>query len=119
LNCGAYKQLPPPLGTSPTPSEQTQKSFQKQPTISLGFKKLAGIKKTQGAALRFTRSVGLGFKTPVEAIKVRVSLTPPPAPLPLYVTPLARLTPPYPPTPLLFYPSGHLHRQEVPVHRQR
>jgi hypothetical protein len=56
---------------------QTQKSFQRQANVNLGYKKLATVapkKLLQGGQLRYTRSVGLGFKTPVEAIKVRVRL---------------------------------------------
>ena len=43
----------------------------------MGYKKLATVapkKLLQGGQLRYTRSVGLGFKTPVEAIKVCVRL---------------------------------------------
>lgn len=54
---------PPP----PPPYKQTEKSYQKQPTISFGYKKLQNVTSTK--ALRFTRTVGLGFKTPKEAIK--------------------------------------------------
>jgi small subunit ribosomal protein S11e len=44
---------------------QTEKAFQKQGAIFLGSKRLLG-KKSKGLS-RFTREVGLGFKTPVEA----------------------------------------------------
>ena len=44
---------------------QTEKSFQKQPTVFIGSKKLIG--KTKGALPRFVRNVGLGFKTPKAA----------------------------------------------------
>ena len=56
--------LPPP---PPPSSRQTEKSYQKQPTISFGYKKLAKATSTKG--LRFSRTVGLGFKTPKEAVK--------------------------------------------------
>lgn len=46
--------------------DQTERAYQKQP-IFLGYKKLQAAK--SGKALRFTRSVGLGFKTPETAIK--------------------------------------------------
>ena len=55
---------------------QTENAFQKQPTVSLGFKKLALAQKNSKksgsllkAGLRWTRAVGLGFKTPKEAIE--------------------------------------------------
>lgn len=48
--------------------DQTEKAFLKQPTVFLGYKKLAN-KKVSRAGLRWTRSVGLGFKTPEAAIK--------------------------------------------------
>ena len=44
--------------------------------MTLGFKKLVKVpakKLLQGGQLRYSRSVGLGFKTPVEAIKVRLA----------------------------------------------
>jgi len=44
---------------------QTEKAFQKQPTIFLNHKAGAG-KKVRG---RFVRDVGLGFKAPVHAVK--------------------------------------------------
>lgn len=52
-----------------TALDQTERAFQKQPTVFLGYKKLLS-KKAQGG-LRWTRNVGLGFKTPVTAVKVR------------------------------------------------
>ena len=48
--------------------DQVEKAFQKQPNVFLGYKKLAN-KKVSKAGLRWTRNVGLGFKTPVTAIK--------------------------------------------------
>jgi small subunit ribosomal protein S11e len=46
---------------------QTEKSFQKQPTVFVGSKKLTG-KKTKSGLPRYYRNVGLGFKTPKTAI---------------------------------------------------
>lgn len=43
---------------------QTERSFQKQPTIFLNRKKGLGAKKRK--SLRYTRNIGLGFKTPRE-----------------------------------------------------
>jgi len=45
---------------------EKEKSFQKQPTINLNKKSLIG-KSAKGAG-RYTRNVGLGFKTPREAL---------------------------------------------------
>lgn len=53
--------------------DQNEKAFQKQGNVFLGYKKLAN-KKVNKAGLRWTRNVGLGFKTPVTAIKVRPKL---------------------------------------------
>eukprot|EP00121_Abeoforma_whisleri_P008527 Awhi_evm1s7828 len=46
-------------------AEQTEKAFQKQPTIFGNHKALPGRKAPKG---RFVRDVGLGFKAPREAI---------------------------------------------------
>lgn len=43
---------------------QTERSFQRQPTIFLNRKKGLGAKKRK--SLRYTRNIGLGFKTPRE-----------------------------------------------------
>ncbi|KAK9818538.1 hypothetical protein WJX74_000341 [Apatococcus lobatus] len=49
-------------------AEQTEKAFQKQLGVNIGFKKLE--KKIPGkAGQRFHKNVGLGFKTPKEAIE--------------------------------------------------
>jgi len=48
-------------------TDQTEKAFQKQPTIFVGRKRLLG-KKSKGK-LRYWRNVGLGIKTPKEAIE--------------------------------------------------
>jgi len=47
--------------------EQNERAFQKQPTIFQGKKRVLG-KKVGKKDLRFYRNVGLGFKTPLEAI---------------------------------------------------
>eukprot|EP00824_Muranothrix_gubernata_P003075 TRINITY_DN13835_c0_g1_i1.p1 TRINITY_DN13835_c0_g1~~TRINITY_DN13835_c0_g1_i1.p1 ORF type:complete len:179 (-),score=53.51 TRINITY_DN13835_c0_g1_i1:43-579(-) len=47
---------------------QTEKAFQKQETIFIGKKRVLG-KKLSAKDLRFTKNVGLGFKTPREAIE--------------------------------------------------
>eukprot|EP00823_Brevimastigomonas_motovehiculus_P001254 TRINITY_DN11765_c0_g1_i1.p1 TRINITY_DN11765_c0_g1~~TRINITY_DN11765_c0_g1_i1.p1 ORF type:complete len:156 (-),score=29.83 TRINITY_DN11765_c0_g1_i1:215-682(-) len=48
-------------------SEQTEKSFQKQESVFLG--RLTGKKGKAKRSLRFWRNVGLGIKTPKEAIE--------------------------------------------------
>eukprot|EP01118_Nematostelium_gracile_P010593 TRINITY_DN3672_c0_g1_i2.p1 TRINITY_DN3672_c0_g1~~TRINITY_DN3672_c0_g1_i2.p1 ORF type:complete len:167 (-),score=40.79 TRINITY_DN3672_c0_g1_i2:105-605(-) len=48
--------------------QQAERSFQKQPTIFLAAKKNVKSKKTSGKPARFYRNVGLGFKTPRDAI---------------------------------------------------
>jgi len=48
-------------------AEQVERSYQKQPMIFAGKRRLLGTKKT-GSELRYWRNVGLGFKTPQEAI---------------------------------------------------
>ncbi|RWS08078.1 40S ribosomal protein S11-like protein [Dinothrombium tinctorium] len=49
-------------------AEQTEKSFQKQPTVFLNAKPSLGKTKSKKKQLRYVRDVGLGFKTPREAI---------------------------------------------------
>merc|ERR1712000_203709 len=49
-------------------ADQTERAFQKQPTIFLNKKGLAG-KSGKSKVPRYTKSVGLGFKTPREAIE--------------------------------------------------
>merc|ERR1711920_775418 len=44
---------------------QSERAFQKQPTVFQNRKRLPGVKK--GAVKRYTTNVGLGFKTPREA----------------------------------------------------
>eukprot|EP00310_Coccolithus_braarudii_P012309 CAMPEP_0183350976 /NCGR_PEP_ID=MMETSP0164_2-20130417/22504_1 /TAXON_ID=221442 /ORGANISM="Coccolithus pelagicus ssp braarudi, Strain PLY182g" /LENGTH=154 /DNA_ID=CAMNT_0025523037 /DNA_START=23 /DNA_END=487 /DNA_ORIENTATION=+ len=46
-------------------AEQHEKAFLKQPTIFVAKKV---TKKTKASSLRYTRNVGLGFKTPKEAV---------------------------------------------------
>jgi small subunit ribosomal protein S11e len=55
----------PPSPSSALPLEQVEKSYQKQPTVFLGYKKLA--KSGTGKLPRWYRKVGLGFATPKEA----------------------------------------------------
>ncbi|KAF5272526.1 hypothetical protein FQA39_LY07850 [Lamprigera yunnana] len=47
-------------------ADQNERAFQHQPTIFLNRKKVLGGKKCKG--LRYHRDVGLGFRTPREAI---------------------------------------------------
>uniref|UniRef100_A0A646QJD1 Small ribosomal subunit protein uS17 n=2 Tax=Scolopendridae TaxID=41363 RepID=A0A646QJD1_9MYRI len=47
-------------------ADQTERAFQKQPTIFLNRKRTLGKKKKP---TRYVRNVGLGFKTPREAIE--------------------------------------------------
>ena len=46
---------------------QTEKAFQKQPSIFLNKKRLLG-QKVKKNELRFVKNVGLGFKTPKEVL---------------------------------------------------
>jgi hypothetical protein len=46
-----------------------ERSFQKQPTIFLNKKQAAAKASKTGRAERYTRNVGLGFKTPREVKK--------------------------------------------------
>ncbi|KAL6079092.1 40S ribosomal protein S11-B [Balamuthia mandrillaris] len=46
---------------------QSEKAFQKQPTIFVGRKRLLGKRQTKGVT-RYYKNVGLGFKTPQLAI---------------------------------------------------
>merc|ERR1712216_515020 len=48
-------------------SDQAEKAFQKQPTIFVGKKRVLGSKK-EGKTLRYWKQVGLGFKTPRDAM---------------------------------------------------
>ncbi|MFH4983717.1 hypothetical protein AB6A40_010426 [Gnathostoma spinigerum] len=50
-------------------AEQTERAFQKQPTVFLNNKqRTLGIGKKAKKDIRYVRNVGLGFKTPTEAI---------------------------------------------------
>jgi small subunit ribosomal protein S11e len=49
-------------------AEQTEKSFQQQAMIFIGEKRVLGRKNKSGEQ-RYFKSVGLGFKTPKEAIE--------------------------------------------------
>jgi len=53
-----------------TPGDQTERAFQKQPTVFLNRKHVLGVgKKKSKKPLRWVRNIGLGFKTPREAIE--------------------------------------------------
>merc|ERR1712058_5392 len=54
------------MGLSKMGDHQTERAFQKQPTVFLNKKSFLQGKSKQ--ALRYVRNVGLGFKTPREAI---------------------------------------------------
>uniref|UniRef100_A0A0E0DI98 Small ribosomal subunit protein uS17 n=1 Tax=Oryza meridionalis TaxID=40149 RepID=A0A0E0DI98_9ORYZ len=65
---------PPPRPPVDTPSaaamaEQTEKAFLKQPKVFLSSKKSGKGKKPGKGGNRFWKSIGLGFKTPREAIE--------------------------------------------------
>eukprot|EP01083_Nonionella_stella_P022657 62660_1 len=47
--------------------EQNEKSFQKQPTVFVGAKRALGKKNKKGVR-RYVKNVGLGFRTPKEAV---------------------------------------------------
>merc|ERR1711900_9809 len=49
-------------------AEQNERAFQKQPTIFLHKHRRVLVKKQKGS-LRYYKDVGLGFKTPKEAIE--------------------------------------------------
>eukprot|EP00879_Flechtneria_rotunda_P000053 GHRR01000083.1.p1 GENE.GHRR01000083.1~~GHRR01000083.1.p1 ORF type:complete len:157 (+),score=30.32 GHRR01000083.1:105-575(+) len=49
-------------------AEQTERAFQKQPGVNIGFKKPTGKLPGKGGN-RWYKNVGLGFKTPREAIE--------------------------------------------------
>ncbi|CAK1589442.1 unnamed protein product [Parnassius mnemosyne] len=49
-------------------ADQNERSFQKQPTVFLNRKKGIGVKRSR-KPLRYHKDVGLGFKTPREAIE--------------------------------------------------
>merc|ERR1712198_598890 len=50
-------------------ADQTERSFQKQPTVFLNRKEPLKAVKGSKKSLRYVRNVGLGFKTPKEAIE--------------------------------------------------
>ena len=45
-------------------SQQTERCYQKQPTIFENKKRILGARRVNRSELRFTRNVGLGFKAP-------------------------------------------------------
>ncbi|KAK6236092.1 hypothetical protein SCA6_011429, partial [Theobroma cacao] len=59
--------LPPE--SSSTMAEQTEKAFLKQPKVFLSSKKSGKGKRPGKGGNRFWKSIGLGFKTPREAIE--------------------------------------------------
>uniref|UniRef100_A0A0E0KV42 Small ribosomal subunit protein uS17 N-terminal domain-containing protein n=1 Tax=Oryza punctata TaxID=4537 RepID=A0A0E0KV42_ORYPU len=77
LSCLSGSPAPPPPPPRPpvdTPSaaamaEQTEKAFLKQPKVFLSSKKSGKGKKPGKGGNRFWKSIGLGFKTPREAIE--------------------------------------------------
>ena len=48
-------------------ADQQEKSFQQQAAIFVGRKRVLGKQRKGGKGLRYTRNVGLGFKTPAAA----------------------------------------------------
>ncbi|KAH7518652.1 hypothetical protein FEM48_Zijuj09G0193700 [Ziziphus jujuba var. spinosa] len=54
---------------TPTMAEQTEKAFLKQPKVFLSWKKSVKGRKPGKGGNRLWKSVGLGFKTPREAIE--------------------------------------------------
>jgi len=49
-------------------AEQTERAFQKQSQIFLGKKRVLAVKGKTSKDLRYVKNIGLGFKTPKEAI---------------------------------------------------
>ena len=47
---------------------QTERAYQKQAGVQTGFHARKGVKKVGKAGVRYHKNVGLGFKTPAEAI---------------------------------------------------
>ncbi|XWS73021.1 hypothetical protein CRYUN_Cryun02cG0090200 [Craigia yunnanensis] len=78
-------------------AEQTEKAFLKQPKVFLSSKKSGKGKRPGKGGNRFWKSIGLGFKTPREAIEGLFSFQ----------------------FPFLFLLCllMNLHRQEMPIHR--
>ncbi|CAI9733615.1 40S ribosomal protein S11 [Octopus vulgaris] len=64
----SYSALSHPFQTA-IMADQTERSFQKQPTVFLNRKEVLKTTKKQKKSLRYVRNVGLGFKTPKEAIE--------------------------------------------------
>ena len=48
--------------------DQTQKAYQKQDAVFVARRRVAGAKKQK--SLRYVKSIGLGFKTPKEAVEL-------------------------------------------------
>eukprot|EP01035_Chromulina_nebulosa_P021300 gene21300-27597_t len=49
-------------------ADQTEKAYQKQDAIFIGQKRVLGVRKAK-KSLRYYKNIGLGFKTPTEAIE--------------------------------------------------
>mmetsp|Transcript_9447 Transcript_9447/g.8454 ORF Transcript_9447/g.8454 Transcript_9447/m.8454 type:complete len:166 (+) Transcript_9447:50-547(+) len=49
-------------------ADQTEKAYQKQDAIFIGKKRVLGVRKAK-KSLRYFKNIGLGFKTPTEAIE--------------------------------------------------
>jgi hypothetical protein len=62
------------VAVSSTVADQVERAFQKQPTVFLGYKRVQALKGKAASTLRWTRSVGLGFKTPEAASKGELCL---------------------------------------------
>ncbi|CAK9187200.1 unnamed protein product [Ilex paraguariensis] len=60
------------LGTT-NMAEQTEKAFLKQPKVFLCSKKSGKGKRPGKGGNRYWKSIGLGFKTPREAIEVKLA----------------------------------------------
>eukprot|EP00286_Rhodomonas_abbreviata_P012647 CAMPEP_0181324652 /NCGR_PEP_ID=MMETSP1101-20121128/20480_1 /TAXON_ID=46948 /ORGANISM="Rhodomonas abbreviata, Strain Caron Lab Isolate" /LENGTH=166 /DNA_ID=CAMNT_0023432855 /DNA_START=17 /DNA_END=517 /DNA_ORIENTATION=- len=50
-------------------ADQTEKAYQKQDAIFIGRKRVLGKKGKNAKGMRFHKNIGLGFKTPTEAIE--------------------------------------------------
>ncbi len=61
--------LTPACQTMADTTQQTEKAFQKQKGVFQNHQRVLGKKKGKGKGARFWKNVGLGFKTPKEAIE--------------------------------------------------
>ncbi|RAL37922.1 hypothetical protein DM860_000616 [Cuscuta australis] len=67
--CSCHLLLPPRIFCGLAMAEQTEKAFLKQPGVFLSSKKTGKGKRPGKGGNRFWKSIGLGFKTPREAIE--------------------------------------------------